>query len=32
MTEADMLAWANLLKTKYGIGWPIDESEEDDAE
>lgn len=29
MTEADMFAWATDLHNKYGICWPVDESDED---
>lgn len=32
MTEEDMAAWATDLHHKYGICWPVDMSDEDDAE
>lgn len=27
---SDMLAWAELLKRKYGISWPYDLTEEEE--
>lgn len=30
MTEADMFAWATDLHHKYGICWPVDESDDKD--
>ena len=26
----DMLAWADLLRQKYGIAWPVDLTEEEE--
>lgn len=31
MTKADMDAWAALLRGQYGIAWPVDGEDTDEA-
>lgn len=29
MSASDLHKWAGMLSSKYGISWPIDESDEE---